>query len=179
MMRHLLLFSCWVMSNSLWPLDCSPAGSSVHGILQARILEWVTTFSSRGSSPPRDQAHLSCLQLGSFPLAPSGKPMSNLRTCIIWLKLSQHDPSLMDSLWPWASCKDLVWGWETIKLLQLMNFLLLKQANECVYTLSLVFERFQNTAEWFFLPSCWVIAARCDGGQERENGCIGYRGDMQ
>ena len=114
MMRHLLLFSCWVMSNSLWPLDCSPAGSSVHGILQARTLEWVTTFSSRGSSPPRDQAHLSCLQLGSFPLAPSGKPMSNLRTCIIWLKLSQHDPSLMDSLWPWASCKDLVWGWETI-----------------------------------------------------------------
>ena len=39
---------------TLWdPLDCSPAGSSVHGIFQARILEWVTISSSRGSSQPR------------------------------------------------------------------------------------------------------------------------------
>ena len=34
------------------PTDCSPPGSSVHGILQARILEWVTLPSSRGSSNP-------------------------------------------------------------------------------------------------------------------------------
>ena len=33
------------------PTDCGPAGSSVHGISQARILEWVTIFSSRGISP--------------------------------------------------------------------------------------------------------------------------------
>ena len=39
-----------VVSNSLDPTDCSPLGSSVHGILQARILEWVTVSSSRGSS---------------------------------------------------------------------------------------------------------------------------------
>ena len=37
------------------PMDCSPAGSSVHGILQTRILEWVTIFFSRGSSQPRDR----------------------------------------------------------------------------------------------------------------------------
>ena len=36
------------------PTDCSPPGSSVHEILQARILEWVAMPSSRGSSPPRD-----------------------------------------------------------------------------------------------------------------------------
>ena len=36
------------------PTDCSPPGSSVHGTLQARILEWVATPSSRGSSQPRD-----------------------------------------------------------------------------------------------------------------------------
>ena len=36
------------------PLDCSPPGSSVHGILQARILEWVAISFSRGSSRPRD-----------------------------------------------------------------------------------------------------------------------------
>ena len=36
------------------PMDCSPPGSSVHGISQARILEWVAISSSRGSSQPRD-----------------------------------------------------------------------------------------------------------------------------
>ena len=35
-------------------MDCSPPGSSVHGILQARILEWVAMPFSRGSSPPRE-----------------------------------------------------------------------------------------------------------------------------
>ena len=36
------------------PMDCSLLGSSVHGILQARILEWIAMSSSRGSSKPRD-----------------------------------------------------------------------------------------------------------------------------
>ena len=40
---------------TLWdPMDCSPPGSSVHGIPQARILEWVAISLSRGSSQPRD-----------------------------------------------------------------------------------------------------------------------------
>ena len=44
----------------LWdPMDCSPPGSSVHGILQARILEWVAISSSRASSPSRDPIFLS------------------------------------------------------------------------------------------------------------------------
>ena len=47
--------NCSVGSNSLWPLDCSLPGSSVHGILQARILEWVAIFFSRISSQPRDR----------------------------------------------------------------------------------------------------------------------------
>ena len=52
--------SVWVLSLQLCPtrcdtMDCSPPGSSVHGILQARILEWVAMPSSRGSSQPRDQ----------------------------------------------------------------------------------------------------------------------------
>ena len=41
------------------PMDCSPPGSSICGIFQARILEWVTISSSRGSSWPRDQPHVS------------------------------------------------------------------------------------------------------------------------
>ena len=43
----------------LWPTDCSRPGSSIHGILQARILEWVTISFSRGSSWPRDWTHIS------------------------------------------------------------------------------------------------------------------------
>ena len=45
-----------IMSDSFCnPMDYSPPGSSVHGILQARILEWVPISFSRGSSQPRDQ----------------------------------------------------------------------------------------------------------------------------
>ena len=44
------------------PMDCSPPGSSVHGILQARILEWVAIPFSRGSSQPRDQTQVSCTE---------------------------------------------------------------------------------------------------------------------
>ena len=42
-------------------MDYSPPGSSVHGILHARILEWVAISFSRGSSQPRDQTHVSCI----------------------------------------------------------------------------------------------------------------------
>ena len=45
---------------TLWdPLDCSPPGSSVYGIFQARILEWVAISFSRGSSRPRNQTWVS------------------------------------------------------------------------------------------------------------------------
>ena len=48
-----------VVSTLCDPMDCSPPGSSLHGILQARILEWVAILFSRGSSPPRDQSQVS------------------------------------------------------------------------------------------------------------------------
>ena len=63
------------------PMDCSPLGFSVHGILQARILEWVAMPSSRGSSPPKELNPISChllhWQAGSLPLEPSGKAPCN------------------------------------------------------------------------------------------------------
>ena len=54
------------------PMDCSPPGSSVHGILQARILEWVAIRFSRGSFPPRDRSWVSCTAGDSLPSEPSG-----------------------------------------------------------------------------------------------------------
>ena len=43
------------------PMDCSPTGSSVRGIFQARVLEWVAISFSRGSSQPRDWTQVSCI----------------------------------------------------------------------------------------------------------------------
>ena len=50
------LQSCPTLCDAM---DCSLPGSSVYGILQARMLEWVVMPSSRGSSQPRDQTHIS------------------------------------------------------------------------------------------------------------------------
>ena len=64
---------------TLWgPMNCSLPGSSVHGIFQARLLEWVAISSFRGSSQPRDQTCVSCIScIGKYlPLAPPGKSSS-------------------------------------------------------------------------------------------------------
>ena len=52
------------------PMDCSLLGSSVHGISQARILEWVAIPFSRGSSQPRDWTQVSCIAADSLPSEP-------------------------------------------------------------------------------------------------------------
>ena len=59
-------FSHWVISDSFDPVDWSPPGSFVHGILQARIQECIAISSSRGSSQPRDQTSVSCTARGFF-----------------------------------------------------------------------------------------------------------------
>ena len=53
--------SCSVTQSLCDPMDCSLPGSSVHGISQAKILEWVAISSSRGSSQSRDQTHIFCI----------------------------------------------------------------------------------------------------------------------
>ena len=62
------------------PMDSNPPGSSVHGILQARILEGVAISSSRGSSPAGDQTHVasvSCIAGNSLPTEPLGVTFLN------------------------------------------------------------------------------------------------------
>ena len=49
------------MSDSCHPVDCSPPGSSVYRIFQARIVEWIAISFSRGSSRPRNQTKVSCV----------------------------------------------------------------------------------------------------------------------
>ena len=70
--------SCPTLCN---PMHCSLPGSSVHGTLQARILEWVAIFFSRGPSWLRDWTLMSCLmhlKASSLPLVPSGKPQISI-----------------------------------------------------------------------------------------------------
>ena len=83
--------SCPTLCN---PKDYSPPGSSVHGVSQARILEWVTIFFSRESSQSRGQTHDSCIAGRFFTTEPSGKPVPRptLYGCI--LPLEEHDISV-------------------------------------------------------------------------------------
>ena len=72
----------WKWSRSVCPtlsgpMDCSLPGFSVHGILQARILEWVTISFSRESSWPRDQTRVSGIRGRRFNLWATGKPYCN------------------------------------------------------------------------------------------------------
>ena len=71
--------SCLILCNSM---DCSPPGSSVHGILQARTLEWVAITSSRGSSQPKikpTSPMSPVLASRFFTTSPPGKPQTASR----------------------------------------------------------------------------------------------------
>ena len=57
------------------PMDCSPPGSSVHGIFQARVLEWIAISFSRGSSDPGIESGSPALQADALPSEPPEKPI--------------------------------------------------------------------------------------------------------
>ena len=81
------------------PMDCSPPGSSVHGIFQARILEWVAISFSRGSSWPRDQTHW---QVDSLPLSHRGRVYyTYLTSCLSMDIYRLHWGILKRSFWGW------------------------------------------------------------------------------
>ena len=92
------------------PMDCSPPGSSVHGIFQARILEWVAISFSRGSSQPRDGTQVSCTagrfftdwatREAHFPYSNNFELSWFLWTvinpqAITWLMTTRAEPSLL------------------------------------------------------------------------------------
>ena len=87
---NLTVCACSVVSVIFDSLDCSTPGSSVHRILQARILEWVAMPSSRRSSWPRDWTRVSCgscIAGGFFTTEPPGKPCLNHWTTPNWLPM--------------------------------------------------------------------------------------------
>ena len=98
-MLCLVIQSCLTLCN---PVDCSPPVSSVHVILQARILEWVAMPSSRGSSQPRSPT----LQADSLPSEPPGKPMN---TGVGILSLLQRIFLTQESNWGLLYCKQILY----------------------------------------------------------------------
>ena len=73
--RILNITLCYtVKATQSCPALCDPMDYTIHGILQARILEWVAFLFSRGSSQPRDRTRSPTLQVDSLPAEPPGKP---------------------------------------------------------------------------------------------------------
>ena len=100
MLVHL---SCSVMPDCDH-MDCSPPGSSVHGIFQARILEWVAIPFSRGSSSPRDWTPVSALQAYFLLSVPQGSPVHTKLPAVL-----QNDSEVF--LYVYAFSLDLLALW--------------------------------------------------------------------
>ena len=81
---------CLILRNSM---GHSPPGSSVHGILQARIQEWVAMPSSKRSFQSRDQICISCIAGGFFTTEPLGKPWLCLGELLVKLIMSFQNQS--------------------------------------------------------------------------------------
>ena len=97
-----MLYSEWVSEWSRSscqplcdPMDCSLPGSSLHGILQARVLEWVAISFSTGSSQPRDQTRVSCIPGRRFNLWATSRSL----LIIFFILLFSHSV-MSDSLQP-------------------------------------------------------------------------------
>ena len=95
------------------PVDCSPPGSSIHGILQARILEWVAISFSRGSSPPRDRTQVSRISCRHFNLwATREAPRSRGKEQWPHRRLSQNYLLILEGLlWRHWVSRGLVQKW--------------------------------------------------------------------
>ena len=84
------------------PTICNPMDYTVHGIFQARILEWVTFPFSRVSSQPKDQTQVSRVVANSLPAEPQGKPK---KTGVGSLSLLQGIFPTQESNWGLLHCR--------------------------------------------------------------------------
>ena len=110
-----------VMSNSLHSMDCSLPDSSVHGILQARILEWVAIPFSRGSSQSKDWTQDCCIAGRFFSVCPPSwyqmaeSPIINHIVSVDYL--AEHEvkslscPQLFVTPWT-VACTKLLHPWD-------------------------------------------------------------------
>ena len=93
------------------PMDCSSPGPTVHGISQARIMEWVAIPVSRGSSPPGIKPASPDWQVDSLPLSHQGRPVSYLPRAVVtkYHKLGGLKEQI--SSMEWEGKKSEIKGW--------------------------------------------------------------------
>ena len=135
--KYIMLHPCMCACPTLWdPMDYSPPASSVHGILQARILEWVAVPSSRGSSRSRNGTpRLLCLlhsQEDSLPLAPLGKPSQYSRWFFFFLSFFPKDLfCLSQAQSPYVCFSSLKYSWcSLLAIIQALVLLWIRNSTE-------------------------------------------------
>ena len=104
-----MLQSCPTLCD---PMDCSPPGSSIHWILQARILGWIVVPSSRGSSWSRDRTGVSYVSCIGRWQVPPGKPLPT-RVCLVKAVVF---PVVMYGCESWTIKKAEDWRIDTFEL---------------------------------------------------------------
>ena len=164
------------MCSGVSDTDCSPPGSSVRGTFPARILEWVAIPISRGSSPPRDRTHVSCIAGRFFTTETPGKPWfwdtSSLKpVCRAVPICGKHrscsevhdtcfpvEPETQSAAltWPILSVRSDGAGFEAV------TYWLLKplfSCNSLIFTLALAFHTPRANSEVRGFPLCLLLHA--------------------
>ena len=133
-------------------MDCCLPGSSVHGILQARILERVAIPFSRGSSRPRDQTPISCIAGGFFTIWATREDIKDE-------KWSESQSVVSDSLWshglycPWNSPGQ---NTEVVSLSLLQGIILTQESNWGLLNCRWIF----NQLSYYQSPKWWTLLAK-------------------
>ena len=150
-------------------MDCSLPGSSVHGIFQARILEWVAISFSRGPSWPRDRTRVSCIScIGRrfFTTAPPGKPQYIHRSMhenahhpavSTWVKLETFSASISVEQGRWTICGTPTLGNRVCKKAMLSSPFLTYYLNSWTEEIMLLTAQGQVPGGWH---NCWCIRWR-------------------
>ena len=134
-------------------MNCSPPGSSVHGNLQARILEWVAVSFSRGSSPPRDQIFISCLA-DSYYLRHQGSPGAFYFSMMV----CDHTCCLLPDWEEACLCHGVLLGWFLCDMCDLVFFCYLI----CVFACMSLYSELAFTSDMWFLwvTGCFMFVLR-------------------
>ena len=157
-------------------MDCSLPGSSVHGIFRARILEWVATPFSKGSSWPRKQTQVSCIAADSLLSEPPGKPL--------YSPLLFSRSVVSNSLWPCGRQASLSFtvSQSLLKLMSIESMMPSIHPILChpLLLLPSIFPRIRafsgESALWFRWPKYWSFSFIISPSNEH-SGLIAFRID--
>ena len=138
------------------PKDCIPPGSSVHGILQARILEWVANAFARGSSQPRDQTQVSWIVGGFFTVWTTREAP--------W---SRHYDLNVLTGWKYCSNRIPWWAYYLTEAQSVWNFTIAGYNVMCISEHLMIEEDNDNQSK---LLCPWSVMSKCLSGSKPGKG---------